>query len=235
MKIRLMDRDGKRLVHDIVLGVTIVIIIAASGCTSPQSTAQNLENATVPLAGNLFFTSGDIISPAGNTFGNGRLVLGYDPERDNYQYVFAWKTDSGIWTFNKNYQIEVIRRDVIERENYEKLTNIKSSSIEPIPTMFQSMTNTTQSAENICDEWFACGFGFGNFQGEPAGLSQRCHELYEMRMQNDQRVMTCLKNPYEASGNNAVAKLHCMQGVGTVEECAKYGIKLDRDNGNVIN
>jgi hypothetical protein len=102
-----------------------------------------------------------------------------------------------------------------------------------IPTNSPSIATTSQVA--ICDEWFSCGFGFGNFQGEPAGLSQRCHELYEMRMQNDQRVMSCLKNPYEASGNNAVVKLHCMQGVGTVEECAKYGIKLDRDNGNVIN
>lgn len=102
----------------------------------------------------------------------------------------------------------------------------------PIPTTSPSHSATFQVS--ICDEWNSCGFGFGNFHGEPAGLSQRCHELYEMRMQNDQRVMNCLKNPYEASGNNAVVKLHCMQGVGTVEECAKYGVKLDRDNGNVV-
>lgn len=101
-----------------------------------------------------------------------------------------------------------------------------------IPITSTSLPTTSQVS--ICDEWNVCGFGYGNFQGEPAGLSQRCHDLYEMRMQNDQKVMSCLKNPYEASGNNAVVHLHCMQGVGTVEECAKYGVKLDRDNGNVI-
>lgn len=113
----------------------------------------------------------------------------------------------------------------------------ESSIVQPVATTPSTVTSTqmTTIPVSICDEWNSCGFGFGNFNGEPTGVSQRCHELYEMRMRNDQKVMNCLKNPYEASGSNAVVKLHCMQGVGTVEECAKYGVKLDRDNGNVIN
>ena len=222
-----------------VLTILIIVTILMSGCISTEQvstpTVKN-DDTTIPVTGSSLFIAGDIISIPGNTFNNGDLILGYDSERDNYQYVFAWKGDDGNWTFRSNSQMEVITKNRTELEHYEKLANIMSSSIKPIPTMYQTIPNTTNpGAGNICNEWIECGFGFGNLQGEPAGLSQRCHELYEMRMQNDQRVMSCLKNPYEASGDNAVGKLHCMQGVGTVEECAKYGIKLDRDNGNVMN
>lgn len=83
-------------------------------------------------------------------------------------------------------------------------------------------TTTIATQNSICEEWSACGFGYGNFEGEPAGLSKRCHELYEMRMQNDQRVLACLKNPYEAKAAASREVLQCYQGMGTLEYC--YGI-----------
>jgi hypothetical protein len=86
-----------------------------------------------------------------------------------------------------------------------------------IPVSTTASTIITQSS--ICNEWSKCGFGYGNFEGEPVGLSQTCHELYQMRMQNDQRVLACLKNPYEAKASTSREVLQCLQGVGPLEYC----------------
>ena len=91
----------------------------------------------------------------------------------------------------------------------------------------------TETADTLCGELVYCGYAPSGFKTQSI-KSDRCTQLGNLRLQNDQKVMACLKNPYEASGNNAVAELHCRQGVGTVEDCARYGVKLDRDNGNVI-
>jgi hypothetical protein len=91
----------------------------------------------------------------------------------------------------------------------------------------------TETVDTLCGELVYCGYAPSGFKTQSI-KSDRCTQLGTLRQQNDQKVMACLKNPYEASGNNAVAELHCRQGVGTVEDCARYGVKLDRDNGNVI-
>ena len=91
----------------------------------------------------------------------------------------------------------------------------------------------TVTIDTLCGELVYCGYAPSGFKTQPI-KSDRCTQLGNLRLQNDQKVMACLKNPYEASGNNAVAELHCRQGIGTVEDCARYGVKLDRDNGNVI-
>ncbi len=90
-----------------------------------------------------------------------------------------------------------------------------------------------ETGDTLCGELVYCGYAPSGFKTQPI-KSDRCTQLGNLRLQNDQKVMACLKNPYEASGSNAVAELHCRQGIGTVEDCARYGIKLDRDNGNVI-
>jgi len=102
-------------------------------------------------------------------------------------------------------------------------------------TIVQSTSTITASnTDTLCGELVYCGYAPAGFETQPI-KSSRCDQLYTLRLQNDQKVMQCLKNPYEATGNNAVERLHCMQGIGTVEDCARYGIKLDHDNGNVIN
>jgi hypothetical protein len=51
-------------------------------------------------------------------------------------------------------------------------------------------------------------------------------------MNNDQKVLQCLKNQPEPGGNNSGERSQCMQGIGTAEDCARYGILIDRDSGS---
>lgn len=100
-----------------------------------------------------------------------------------------------------------------------------------LPQTIQPLQSPT--VDTLCGELVYCGY-------VPSAIytsikSDRCDELYKLRLANDQKVMACLKNPYEVKGRQSLTELHCLQGIGTVEDCAKYGVKLDRDNGNVIN
>jgi hypothetical protein len=117
--------------------------------------------------------------------------------------------------------------------------NLTSIQMTPTPIMKQIPTDSIQTAtpisttDALCGELVYCGYAPAGFETQPI-KSTRCEQLYKLRMQNDQKVMQCLKNPYEVSGNNALMVQHCNQGIGTVDDCAKVGVKLDRDNGNVI-
>lgn len=102
-----------------------------------------------------------------------------------------------------------------------------------VPAQHAIQVVTTETADTLCGELVYCGYAPSGFKTQPI-KSDRCTQLGNLRSQNDQKVLSCLKNPYAVSGNNAVGELHCRQGIGTVEDCAKYGIKLDHDNGNVI-
>lgn len=42
-------------------------------------------------------------------------------------------------------------------------------------------------------------------------------------------------NRFEAAGNRALVLEKCMQGIGTKSDCARIGVVLDRDNGNMVN
>jgi hypothetical protein len=103
----------------------------------------------------------------------------------------------------------------------------------PVIATPTTQISPTETVDTLCGELVYCGYAPSGFETQPI-KSDRCTQLGNLRQQNDPKVMTCLKNPYEVSGNNAVVRLHCMQGIGTVEDCAKYGVRLDRDNGNVI-
>jgi hypothetical protein len=102
-----------------------------------------------------------------------------------------------------------------------------------VPPSIVQTTVLASNTETICGEMVYCGYAPAGFETQPI-KSTRCDQLNTMRMNNDQKVMRCVKNPYEASANNALVILHCNQGIGTVEDCSKYGVILDHDNGNVI-
>ena len=53
--------------------------------------------------------------------------------------------------------------------------------------------------------------------------SIRCDELYTLRMQNDQKVLQCLKNPPETVRNNSGVTVPCQPGTGT-GVCAVSGL-----------
>jgi hypothetical protein len=188
------------------LGIILLIIcfIPLTGCINSQSVSNPPSHTTVPVTINPPFANGDIISKPGDTSGVFVLIAGYVPANDTYQYVYVWKNFYGNWSTNGFFEhLDEVSRMVVENDHYEKTTKVNNSELiiipKPMPITPRQLT--------ICDEWFGCGFGFGNFQGEPGGLSERCHELYEMRINNDQRVMSCLQNPYEARANNAVNQL----------------------------
>ena len=122
-------------------------------------------------------------------------------------------------------------------------TNNTSTPHTVTPTMEQPTTPTVQvpativqstmpvsNTDTLCGELVYCGYAPAGFEMQPI-KSSRCDQLDTLRMQNDQKVMQCLKNPNESSGNTIIEKLHCMQGIGTFEDCPGYGIKSDRDNG----
>jgi hypothetical protein len=96
----------------------------------------------------------------------------------------------------------------------------------PMPAVVQ--TTLSVSDDTLCGELVYCGYA-------PAGTqpvkSTRCDQLYTLRMQNDQKVLQCLKNPPETEGNNSVDTVPCIPGTGTAGVCAGYGIKSDRDTG----
>ena len=99
----------------------------------------------------------------------------------------------------------------------------------PSPEEIQS-----QNQVDVCDEWVSCGqFGNGNHLDYTPSQA-RCQELYDLRMHNDQTIIQCITNTYEVRGDKARVVLQCNQGIGTVDDCAKIGVVLDRDNGNVI-
>jgi len=99
-----------------------------------------------------------------------------------------------------------------------------------VPATIVQSTMPVSNTDTLCGELVYCGYAPAGFEMQPIN-SSRCDQLDTLRMQNDQKVMQCLKNPNESSGNTIIEKLHFMQGIGAVEDCPGYGIKSDRDNG----
>jgi len=94
------------------------------------------------------------------------------------------------------------------------------------PTVLQT-TLPVSDTETLCGELVYCGYA-------PAGTqpvkSLRCDELYTLRMQNDQKVLQCLKTPTETQGTIPGEALPCKPGTGTVT-CTVSGMSPDRDTG----
>ena len=123
-------------------------------------------------------------------------------------------------------------------------TNTPSQPLTATPTMEQPTTPTVRvpatlvqstlpvsTIDTVCGELVYCGYAPAGFETQPV-TSSRCDQLYTLKMQNDQKVLQCLKNPPEAGSNNSGERSQCMQGIGTVGVCARYGIIIDRDNGS---
>jgi hypothetical protein len=111
------------------------------------------------------------------------------------------------------------------------------------PAMDQPITPTVQATpfvgstlpvsytDTLCGELVYCGYAPAGFETQPI-TSSRCDQLYTLRMNNDQKVLQCLKNQPESGSNNSGERSQCMQGIGTAEDCAGYGILIDRDSGS---
>ena len=102
--------------------------------------------------------------------------------------------------------------------------------VQVIATIVQS-TMPVSNTDTLCGELVYCGYAPAGFQTQPI-KSSRCDQLYTLRLQNDQKVMQCLKNPYEVSAGTARDQEACAQGMITdLEYCAKIGVTFDK-NGN---
>ena len=103
------------------------------------------------------------------------------------------------------------------------------------PTMEQPATPTVvqttlpvSDTDTLCGELVYCGYAPAGSEIPPV-RSTRCDQLYTLRMQNDQKVLQCLKNPPEAEVTNSVVTTPCIPGMDG--NCAGYEIKSDRDTG----
>ena len=88
-------------------------------------------------------------------------------------------------------------------------TNTASPPPAVTPTMVLPTPQTVQTTlpvsdtDTLCGELVYCGYA-------PAGSdilpvrSIRCDQLYTLRMQNDQKVLQCLKNPPVAEVKNSI-------------------------------
>ena len=83
------------------------------------------------------------------------------------------------------------------------------------PTMEQPTLQTVQTTlpvsntDTLCGELVYCGYAPAGSEILPV-RSIRCDQLYTLRMQNDQKVLQCLKNPPVAEVNNSVVTPPCI-------------------------
>lgn len=121
-----------------------------AGCSnSNQEQTPSTTTASTSSPGSPRYAAGDIVVSAGSSLSEGSLILGYDSARDNYQYLSVWKSEDGNWTFRSSDQIRVIARDYAEGQNFQKLANIKYSSVLPIPTMWVDVATTTIATAGV--------------------------------------------------------------------------------------
>jgi hypothetical protein len=99
-----------------------------------------------------------------------------------------------------------------------------------VPAPLSQSTMPVSDTDTLCGELVYCGYAPAGSEILPV-RSIRCDQLYTLRMQNDQKVLQCLKNPPEAEVNNSVVTTPCMPGTGTAGDCAGYGLQSDRDTG----
>jgi hypothetical protein len=96
-----------------------------------------------------------------------------------------------------------------------------------VPATIVQTTVPVSDTDTLCGELVYCGYAPANTQPVK---SIRCDELYTLRMQNDQKVLQCLKNQPETVSNDSGVTVPCQPGTGT-GVCAVPGIPSDRDLG----
>jgi hypothetical protein len=115
-------------------------------------------------------------------------------------------------------------------------TNTASPPPAITPTMTQTTPQTVQTtppvseSDTLCGELVYCGYAPAGSEIPPV-RSTRCDLLYTLRMQNDQDVLQCLKNPPVAEVTNSVVTPQCISGTGTAGTCPLNGLPSDRDTG----
>jgi len=111
----------------------------------------------------------------------------------------------------------------------QTITTIPTST--PVPSQQAIQVSPSETADTLCGELVYCGYAPSGFKTQPI-KSDRCTQLGDLRMQNDQKVMSCLKNPYAVSASNALEQEACAQGrITDLEYCEKIGVTFDK-NGN---
>ncbi|MGB9176806.1 MAG: hypothetical protein WCB46_08740, partial [Methanoregula sp.] len=96
-----------------------------------------------------------------------------------------------------------------------------------VPATVVQTTVPIPGTDTLCGELVYCGYAPADTQPVK---SIRCDELYTLRMQNDQKVLQCLKNQPETVRNDSGVTVPCQPGTGT-GVCAVPGIPSDRDLG----
>ena len=93
----------------------------------------------------------------------------------------------------------------------------------------------TETVDTLCGELVYCGYAPSGFKTQSI-KSDRCTQLGNLRLQNDQKVMACLKNPYAVSASNAIEQEACAQGrITDLEYCEKIGVTFDKNGNYKIN
>jgi len=68
-----------------------------------------------------------------------------------------------------------------------------------VPATLVQSTLPFSNTDTVCGELVYCGYAPAGFETQPI-TSGRCDQLNTLRMQNDQKVLQCLKNSPEAGG-----------------------------------
>jgi hypothetical protein len=204
--------------HLVFITVIIATLISAGCINGIQSNSSSHSTNTTNISGSPLYTSGDIIAYSGSPPGSGNIILGYDPLKDNYQYLGAWKSADGNWTFDSSTHISVMSRNYTE-QNFQKLANIQSTSFVPIPTMWDSTgTPVSISAQhldldenNVSRILMDCKDTnqISNYHMGYSITDSLCVKAFDYYVNTKGHYPP---NPFEAEANTAKEQLKCAHG-----------------------
>jgi hypothetical protein len=186
-----------------------------AGCTSTATQPEQVD----PIIG-----TWQISTEGGSTytdvfFSDGRFSL-TTPNTPRGGYLGTWSK------INQNaYMIKI--GDATENFIYHPDTD--TVTLASVPTTYfhrikQVSLQTSETTDTLCGELVYCGIAPADFKTQPI-KSDRCEQLAALRMQNDQKVISCLKNPYESQAATSRELLYCLQGMGDLEDCYKVADK----------
>lgn len=184
-----------------------------AGCTS---TATQLEQID-PIIGTWQFTY-EGVTYTDTFYPDGQFSL----TRSNpHESIF------GIWS--KTRENVYMSKIGTETQTFIYHPDTDTITLSEVPTLHlyrvkQGTLQASETADTMCGELVYCGIAPAGYETQPI-KSYRCEQLKALRMQNDQKVISCLKNPYEAKAATSRELLYCLQGMGDLEDCYKVADK----------
>ena len=212
------DRHMKNTIAPLIFIAILITGICIAGCVSTASvnSAKQLEQVD-PIIGTWQLSLNDGRTYTDAFFSDGRYSLTTPDSRPSSYW--------GIWskTRENEYSIKIGETGT---ENYIYHPDTDTITIATVPTVHfyrvkQGSVQTSGTSDTLCGELVYCGIAPAGYQTR-AIKSDRCEQLADLRSHNDQKVLACLKNPYEANAAKSRELLQCLQGVGSLDYC--YGI-----------